>query len=1071
MADEKNASTMGTSSSPAGNGSSVPVKKAKTSWVPDWVMRNLKSPASWKLLLRCWIASWASFVLILPNKTLKIYGNAAFFVCMVSLIMPPSLPAQLFILVMITLIFGCLLGWGLGAAAMKAALAVRDQVQTAQELQAVKSSVAGLANPDALFQISIFKGQFLDTKSTIMFGAFLAVGTFIAAFVRAYYPKLALMSLYLTIFIDIFCSYGPLFPFAQYTILNSFLESVASFTAIALVVTFFIFPETLSHQWLNDGVTMLGFYRDLIEIQEDVLGADPNAGELTPGSELGDRIVAKKELMLAKYQALSAKTPLLSLEFRYSKWSGDDVKELEPDFWRLCTKIIGLQSYARLLGSPYWSGSSPSTRTVSRTPSSSKLAPEVDPTADSHLLRHLLRADRHAEETHLVRTTDVNPIVRDATMKLRAACIDAIKEAETVLKWSNSRNSTLAITGMGPSAKKEDDEEMQATSILSEKIESLRAAIAEFSGEGPGMILGPFRHILKESVTPGSVHSRVKRLPLRNLFVSVTFASNLLWTAGSIMDLLERIEATRKKRTHNHLWFPKGLRALGHVLNTRNDATAKGLGETGDIPNTSVVPDKKKKKDKKDKDEDSYIDFSTYQLDPDSSPPTNAIQKIGAVYHSLMDWCHTKEAIFIFKYVVASIALWLPQVFHSTAFFNYSNRGIWALIMAQTTLTVTMSEQLHAYVSRIGATVAGLVVGLVAWYIGAPTGVGTPYGIAAVMGVFLVPLLFIRIFSPYQLESIMFTVTFVLIMGYSWVDGHLPLVSNPGVGWPVAWRRFTLVMIGSAASFILMLFPSVSGRRLIRLQLSKSLLEILELYTSVISTWMYAEDNKMPSDEFIKLWAPKFRERLLDVGTKLYSMRASVKLAKWEGAYRGNWRSEEYASLVERQIEMVGAIAQLSGALQNLPVEWRRRLLHRTKFLNPHFITDMVSVLSAISQSLQTGRALHQVLPQSLSERVFYHGSFAPARNTSRTEEEIQDELIKEVEGLAFLQSLEFMAYASAVTSVAHLLATVDEVHRITKRLCGEVPLRGYDRWKSEFDRVHWGLEHAEGDESDDEHR
>lgn len=68
-------------------------------------------------------------------------------------------------------------------------------------------------------------------------------------------------------------------------------------------MTFFIFPETLSHQWLNDGVTMLGFYRDLIEIQEDVLGADPNAGELTPGSELGDRIVAKKELMLAKYQA------------------------------------------------------------------------------------------------------------------------------------------------------------------------------------------------------------------------------------------------------------------------------------------------------------------------------------------------------------------------------------------------------------------------------------------------------------------------------------------------------------------------------------------------------------------------------------------------------------------------------------------------------------------------------------------------------------------------------------------------------------------------------------------------
>lgn len=230
------------------------------------------------------------------------------------------------------------------------------------------------------------------------------------------------------------------------------------------------------------------------------------------------------------------------------------------------------------------------------------------------------------------------------------------------MTWSNSRNSTLSIMGMGTSSRKENDEEMQATSVLAEKIEILQNAIDEFSKDGPGMILGPFRHILKDSVTPGAVHSRVKRLPLRNLFVSVTFASNLLWTAESIIDLLERIEATRKKRTHNHLWFPKGLRALGHVLNAQDHATEKTLGETGgDYPNTSVVPDKKKK-DKKDEEDVGFIDFSAYrksfactelwdasdcelELDPDSSPPTNFSQRIGAAYHSLMDWCHTKEAI------------------------------------------------------------------------------------------------------------------------------------------------------------------------------------------------------------------------------------------------------------------------------------------------------------------------------------------------------------------------------------------------------------------------------------------
>lgn len=152
-------------------------------------------------------------------------------------------------------------------------------------------------------------------------------------------------------------------------------------------------------------------------------------------------------------------------------------------------------------------------------------------------------------------------------------------------------------------------------------------------------------------------------------------------------------------------------------------------------------------------------------------------------------------------------------------------------------------------------------------------------------------------------------------MGYSWIDGHLQLVSNPGAGWPVAWRRWTLVVIGSAASFILMLFPSISLRKSIRTSNASTTREILELYTSVVSTWMYAEDHKMPADEFTVLWAPKFRERLLRTANRLYGLRAEVKLAKWEGSVRGNWPFEEYRRLVETQIEMIGAIAQVQNSL------------------------------------------------------------------------------------------------------------------------------------------------------------
>lgn len=83
-------------------------------------------------------------------------------------------------------------------------------------------SIAGLANPDALFREAIFNGVFLDTgyaviivaclayldspcSSTVVFGVFLAVGNFLFALIRAYAPGLTLMSVFGTIAVDIFC--------------------------------------------------------------------------------------------------------------------------------------------------------------------------------------------------------------------------------------------------------------------------------------------------------------------------------------------------------------------------------------------------------------------------------------------------------------------------------------------------------------------------------------------------------------------------------------------------------------------------------------------------------------------------------------------------------------------------------------------------------------------------------------------------------------------------------------------------------------------------------------------------
>ncbi len=79
---------------------------------------------------------------------------------------------------------GTLLGWGIGAAGMRAALSARDKVLLKSSLQVAREryvyrivtftlynpclySAASSANPDQVFKIEIFQGEFLDIRSVI----------------------------------------------------------------------------------------------------------------------------------------------------------------------------------------------------------------------------------------------------------------------------------------------------------------------------------------------------------------------------------------------------------------------------------------------------------------------------------------------------------------------------------------------------------------------------------------------------------------------------------------------------------------------------------------------------------------------------------------------------------------------------------------------------------------------------------------------------------------------------------------------------------------------------------------
>ncbi|KAJ7666376.1 hypothetical protein B0H17DRAFT_951077 [Mycena rosella] len=443
----------------------------------------------------------------------------------------------------------------------------------------------------------------------------------------------------------------------------------------------------------------------------------------------------------------------------------------------------------------------------------------------------------------------------------------------------------------------------------------------------------------------------------------------MLAVAQAVLALVDAVRATSAKRSVARLWAPSGLRVVWAIVTARGDQTDGAFGEDTSAPIQIGGNDRNYREYR-----DVLCDFSQgaevqrVGRDPDSRPPTNLPQKLMHGLHKIYRWTSTAEAVFTFKYVFVSIALWLPAVFKHSAHFYYAEKGIWALIMAQTTLNIYAADQIFNYATRLVGTFIGLAIGLLAWYAGNGTGNGNPYGAAVAVGVCIIPLLFVRIFAPerFLAGNILCCTTFALVVGYSWIDGHAVQFASPGIGWSVAWKRWALVVVGAAASFILMMFPPKSGRKAVRQRNAASIASLGETYASLIATWI-AKPGDTPVSS-----ARDFRTRLMALADEMHAIRDLTELAKWEGSIRGKWPAVEYARLVDVQVDMIASLAQLGSSLVHLQNEWTT-FVHSSKVLNPNFISDVMAAFTLISQALRTGEPLHHVLPHSLLDRLFYH--------------------------------------------------------------------------------------------------
>lgn len=195
------------------------------------------------------------------------------------------------------------------------------------------------------------------------------------------------------------------------------------------------------------------------------------------------------------------------------------------------------------------------------------------------MLRQLRERHRTAEAKYSVRMQDVLPVISSATADLRASCIAGLGATQILVDGINLRR--YARKGA-----RESDQHLQD---LDDALERLKVSLESFKSSDRLNLLQPFHAVFADAKV-----NNFGALPIRSLYVSFVFSSNLIVLSDAVVKLMESVQKTATKRRRNRVWAPGGLRALGKALLSRGEVSDQATGEDN-VPQ----PDEEVKKDEK----------------------------------------------------------------------------------------------------------------------------------------------------------------------------------------------------------------------------------------------------------------------------------------------------------------------------------------------------------------------------------------------------------------------------------------------------------------------------------------
>ncbi|KAF8152843.1 hypothetical protein K438DRAFT_1863917 [Mycena galopus ATCC 62051] len=1056
----------------------------------SWVGPALRNKRMLKTWLRCVLASAAAIILLVDKATLTTMGQAGFFAAIVSILLPPSLALSVFLMASVTLLLGAHAPrLGMGRRDHGRGLHVQDKALLATRMLAAEKGLVQGISPTLQIEVLIFKGAFLDPRVSAVYGAFFFLGTFALGTLRARMPKLAVMGIFGTLCWMCFVLWA-LFPTAQYTLAKMFLIPTCFYVAIAIASLVVVFPETLNHMWLTtlDGA-FFGSVLSLLSLQATALGLQPS--DHKAWDAVTGKIDATRTAFGGALAALNAQLGLIDLEISVGRLGATDLKRLAPELRAVGLRSSGLLAFQTAVTQANREDERADAALSAEEHEQERKEGNFNPAAHSrYARRRAMIREREARHGHDLDA--LVPILAAAAAPLRAEAEEAVKTLRGWFKGCNSRRWTGFFGIAGGKYSEKEIEARQAGLVKAR--DALGERLQEWRTKDRVKLIKPFERFFDPEtgeLLPHIGSARAKGLrgledpemfAVRSLFICFVFCDTLDAFAARVHRVLTLVADLDLRRPNPRLWLPPGFGKLGRRLLSRDPV---GLDEQPLAMGTVSDPTRFDDGDGTiNGDEEDELEPPR---NPDARAPTTGLGRFSVALAGVLRFFKTPEGIFALRHAVVSVALWIPAVVPRTAWFYYSNKGLWALIMAQMGLATFSGDQLFGIATRLVGTALGLLNGMVVWYIAAP-GLknGNAYAMVVVTAIFNAPYIFGRIAAP-PAQSMFWTmigVTTVFVVGYSWLDTHFqPLLASEGVGISLGWKRAVLVMIGFVAGGIVMLFPRpTSSRILVRRTLAAVLREQGSIFGKEVEAFL-AEEARARSGHFEKEsidWldqgvqdenepkvSPKERRirkvahRVLVVFERLQALVPALKMGRWEP------QLQSVLVFLTFEINLITTLSIIAGAFSKLDTRWCSILVQR--------LSDIFATIDILSNALEGGHPLPASLP-CLRERLIYHDSLirslnrnaGPAALCLPTDSDSDDSgsdthaefVAGKFEGasigfealsLSVLMDEHLPTHSTAVVGLGRFLTLVDEIGAIVRELCGQTTFRGFDTLHHQF--------------------